>query len=80
MKLTTTEKALMMRAARQLASTAAELKRSTTVGGSWPSAKRSTKAYHDRLLRDERDLRDLAKRLEGSDFETGAGGGNEQEI
>ncbi len=62
---TKTDKALIDRAARHMADQAKDLHRSTTVNGAWPNTKsdRATKAYHDRLLRDERDLRQMAKRL-----------------
>lgn len=59
---TALDKALLMRTARHLEERAAELERSYTPWGASPEGKRAKRVY-DRLLRDARDLRTLAKRL-----------------
>lgn len=64
MIFTNTDKTLMMRAGRLLVEQAKVLK--TLHGNNWAATpeSRKTKLEHDRLLRDDRDLRELAKRLE----------------
>ena len=64
-QFTRTDKALMERAARHLAERANNLELSNTPWGSTPEG-RDAKRLHDRLRRDERDLRALAKRLVGN--------------
>lgn len=61
---TNTDKTLMMRAARHLSTQAAELKNSFGQNWAFDKESRNAKREYDRLLRDERDLRALAKRLE----------------
>lgn len=84
---TKTDKALLDRSARHLHETAIELQRSEgPVWSATESGKKAKKVF-DRLLRDERDLRELAKRLEetlptlvypagsnATELKTGAGG------
>lgn len=61
---TLTDKTLMMRAARKLKEQADQLL--ACYGANWAESKatREAKREFDRLLRDERDLRMLAKRFE----------------
>jgi len=61
---TKTDKTLLDRAARHLHETAVELQRSEGPVWSATESGKSAKKVYDRLLRDERDLRELAKRLE----------------
>lgn len=61
--ITQAEKNLMQRAARQLEAEATKLEQ--VYGRNWAESKdtRRAKAEHDRLLRDGRDLRTLARKL-----------------
>jgi hypothetical protein len=61
---TNTDKGLMMRAGRRLADQAKALE--TKFGFNWAATKesREAKLEFDRLMRDDRDLRILAKRIE----------------
>lgn len=61
---TRTDKALIDRAARHLKDTARELQRSTGPVWSATEGGKKAKRVYDRLMRDERDLRMLARRLE----------------
>lgn len=63
MLFTTTNKALMQRAARNMTEQAAVLKNS--YGQNWAASKEAkvAKRQYDRLLRDARDLRELADAL-----------------
>ena len=61
---TKTDKTLLDRAARHLHETAVELQRSEGPVWSATESGKSAKKIYDRLLRDERDLRQLARRLE----------------
>ena len=61
---TRTDKALIDRAARHLKDTARELQRSTGPVWSATDGGKKAKRVYDRLMRDERDLRVLGKRLE----------------
>jgi len=65
---TATDKALMLRAARHLTERAVNLAASNTPWGATPEGKIAKQQY-DRLLRDERDLRALVKRLENNSKE-----------
>ncbi len=64
MVFTNTDKVLMMRAGRLLVEQAKSLK--LQFGENWAASKESkvAKREYDRLLRDDRDIRALAKRLE----------------
>ncbi len=64
MIFTTTNKALMQRAARNMTEQAGILKNS--YGQNWAASKEAkvAKRQYDRLLRDARDLRELAAALE----------------
>jgi len=64
-QFTPVDKALLERAARHLTERADNLERSNTPWGS-TSEGRDAKRLHDRLRRDERDLRVLARRLASS--------------
>lgn len=61
---TRTDKALVDRAARHLKETAQELQRSEGPVWSATESGKKAKRVFDRLMRDERDLRMLARRLE----------------
>lgn len=64
MIFTNTDKTLMMRAGRLLVEQARILKHSYGQNWAGSAEAKEAKRQHDRLLRDDRDLRELAKRLE----------------
>lgn len=69
---TSTDRALLQRCARNLEGEAAALNASYAIPNGWGASAegREAKREYDRLLRDARDLRALAKRPEAGNIQT----------